>query len=91
MTELERDDCYREIAEDTGSIRKLLEKRHNPDNPEGQEELFRFPTIRKAKRVFSVSNVPDVERQHSTFCKTVKTVLLLFVSTVLLAFQGVFR
>ena len=87
MTDVERDDCYKEIAKGTESIRKLLEKRQNSDD---SAELTHFPAIRKAKRVFSTSNVPEIER-HTTLCKAIKTVFLFFVSTILFSFQGVFR
>lgn len=90
MTDVERDDCYKEIARNTESLKKLFEKHRLHEALDEKENEPRFPAIRKAKRVFSTSNVPEIER-HTTLCKTVKTVLMLFISTILFSFQGIFR
>ena len=88
MTELERDSCFREIAQGTESIKRIFERRHPQEDEE--VETPHFPTIKKARRVFSTSNVPIVER-HTTLVKTIKGMLMFCTSSTLWFIQGVFK
>lgn len=83
MTEFERESFYRDMLQDTDSMKKIYEK-------EKDISLVKGIKIRKAKRVFASSNVP-VEERHSTLSDGVRALALLLTSSTLLFLQGTFR
>lgn len=87
MTDFERDGFYKRIQEDTTAMLRVMN-----ESPREKEEdrLKRLTPIRRSKRVFAESNVPDGEKTKVTLGLCVKSTLG-FLSPIFLVLQGLFR
>ncbi|MBP5458724.1 MAG: hypothetical protein J6Y62_00905 [Clostridia bacterium] len=84
MTEFERNSVYHQIKEKTDSLLSSIGQRE--EETEEEAALRRAP-VRKAKKVFAVSNVPKADRVKPR----ASTVVGMFFMTLALVMQGVFR